>query len=185
MRTKENANDYRFIKEPDIPAVDISELKESVQVEYGFLPYEIEKTLIAHGLTAGEAKYFSSNMKKAHILFSINDKVHDILGIAKILMNYITDKDFDSLDVESISKILLYHQQSAFSKDLLKYIIRQSLADVDFDYQSYVAEHQSLEEDFMKIIEEILAEKVDIVKKIKAGDTKKINLLVGEIVKRS
>jgi len=124
-------------------------------------------------------------MKKAHMLFSINDKVHDILGIAKILMNYITDKEFDILDVDKMSEILLYHQQSVFGKDLLKYIIKQSLADATFDYQSYVTQHQSLQEDFTGIIEEILSEKTDIVEKIQAGDVKKINLLVGEVVKRS
>lgn len=185
MRTKENANDYRFIKEPDIPAIDISEIKDDIYIEYEFLPYKIEKKLITHGLTVWEAKYFSSNMKKAHILFSINDKVNDILGIAKILMNYITDKEFDILDIDKMSEILLYQQQSNFGKDLLKYIIKESLVDSTFDYQSYVIQHQSKQEDFTEIIEEILCEKADIVQKIQAGDIKKINLLVGEIVKRS
>lgn len=185
MRTKENANDYRFIKEPDIPAIDISELKDNIHIEYEFLPYEIEKRLITHGLTWWEAKYFSSNMKKTHILFSINDKVHDIFGIAKILMNYITEKEFNTLDVDKISEILLYHQQSVFGKDLLKYIIKQSLADAKFDYKSYVTQHESLQEDFTGMIEEILREKADIVEKIQAGDIKKINLLVWEVVKRS
>jgi Asp-tRNA(Asn)/Glu-tRNA(Gln) amidotransferase B subunit len=178
MRTKENANDYRFIKEPDIPAIDISDLKKNTHVEYAFLPYQIEKILIKNGLTVGEAKYFSSDIKKAHMLFSINDKVNDMLGISKILMNFISVEDYEKLDIEILSEIIVYQKEKKFNKDLLKQIIRKTIDDKKFDYIAYVNKHMSSVEDFSDVINEVLDEKKDIVEKIQKGDDKKINLLV-------
>lgn len=185
MRTKENANDYRFIKEPDIPSVDISDIKKNINVDYSFLPYQIEKKLILNWLTVGEAKYFSSDIKKAHILFSINDKVNDMLIISKILMNYISEKEYDKIDIETISGIILYQQQKQFTKDLLKQVIKNTIDDTMFDYKTYVDTHMSSIEDFTDIIDEVLKERLDIIEKIQKGDDKKINLLVWEVVKRS
>ncbi len=184
MRTKENANDYRYIKEPDIPAIDISELKKDIQVDYALLPYEIEKKLIGIWLSVLESRYFSSDIQKAHTLFAINDKVGDLLGIAKILMNYVSEQDYAILDVEKISELLLFYISKNFSKDLLKDAIKASIKNPDFDYKQFVVSHESLEEDYSQIIDGILIEKQDIVDKIKAGDEKKVNVLVGEVVKR-
>lgn len=183
MRTKENANDYRFIKEPDIPAIDISDLKKDIEVEYAFLPYEIEKKLMEVWLTVLESKYFSSNIQKAHTLFAINDKVGDLLGIAKILMNHVSDAEYKILDVEIIAGLLLYHKEKKFAKDLLKDVVKKILIDPTFDYQTYVLEHQSSGEDFSHMVDQVLSEKQDIVRKIQAGDTKKINVLVWEVIK--
>jgi|GEM_PF-2152802 len=46
MRKKENANDYRYINEPDIPAIDISKLKNKIQVDVSQLPFQCELQMI-------------------------------------------------------------------------------------------------------------------------------------------
>lgn len=183
MRTKENANDYRYIKEPDIPAIDISDLKKDITVQYSLLPYEIEKKLIGAWLSPLEAKYFSSDIQKAHILFSINDTIWDLFGIAKILMNYISDQDYKTMDVQKVIDLLLYYREHKFAKDLLKDVFKKIVQDSEFDYTSYIASHESDQKDFSSIVDQVLVDKSDIVQKVIKWDIKKINVLVWETIK--
>jgi Asp-tRNA(Asn)/Glu-tRNA(Gln) amidotransferase B subunit len=111
MRNKENAQDYRYIKEPDIPAIDISSLIDDIIVDENLLPYYIEKTLIDAGIHPKDSKYFSADIQKARILFAICEKTADVNTTAKALLNGFSDKDFIEAHIDPVADIIIHYKK--------------------------------------------------------------------------
>ena len=111
MRNKENAQDYRHIKEPDIPAIDISDVAASIHIDKKRLPFSIEHELIHNGIHPKDAKFFSADTHKADILFAIDAEVGDLSLTAKTLLNYFQEEDFTDENIRPVTEMLSYYRK--------------------------------------------------------------------------
>ncbi len=186
MRDKENANDYRFIKEPDIIAIDISNVKKNIFINYAMLPYEIEKKIISVWIKQQDAKFFSWDRLKASKLFAIHDGVKDLKYVFKLLVNTIQDDQYDMIDVDTFIQVLSFIKENDISWNKSKKIISEILVDKLFDYKAYINNGQISDETIIFIINKILesepAKKI-ILEIKKTWDERKANAILWIIMK--
>lgn len=158
MREKENSHDYRFMREANIPSIDITQLIDTVSVDWKYLPYTVEQALVDVGMRPQDATYFSSDLVRAQCLFSINEYVQDLHFVAKVLMNEINDEQFHFVQQHTATRsryIYAYKTQHEFSHVLFKETCSQLIADGFFNWEEYVASRVSYDE---KILDTIIAE---------------------------
>ena len=70
MRAKEYEADYRFINEPDLPAVNIQSVIEATKVDLDKLPYAVETILIEGGVLPRDAKFFTADSMRSEFVLS-------------------------------------------------------------------------------------------------------------------
>lgn len=98
QRTKEEAKDYRYFPEPDIPPFVVdSEYIESLKSSMAKLPTQIIKDLIERGLGEKNAKLLYSKSDCLNIYFQYENKVTDANKLASLLINGKIDLQKDIL----------------------------------------------------------------------------------------
>jgi aspartyl-tRNA synthetase len=176
MREKENESDYRFVRESNIPSIDLSPLIDEVDIDVKYLPYTIERSLVDVGIRPQDATYFSSDLLRAQRLFAINAEVHDLAFVAKTLSNEVKDEQFADINVPVFSALLTaYIADDQFSHSLLQDVLSRVLAGEDMDFMQYIKENtENNEQEITKAIDAVIGENDSIVAEIKAGNTGKI-----------
>ena len=101
MRTKEEANDYRYFPDPDLPPIHISdEWLAQIKAEMPALPAEISKRLVAEfGVNASEAAMLSED----HELLSYFNGALAHVNHKKSLVNWLTGTIRALLNEQGIS----------------------------------------------------------------------------------
>lgn len=185
MRTKENAEDYRYIQEPDIPHISLHSLIKTLPAHTAMGGiFATEQWLQCEGIDPKDIRLFSADAQKTAFLKTITKTVNDISLVVKTLVNTCKDKDYTEQNAHLLSALFAFYTEKKFAPALLKTIVGKVLSDPSFDYLSFVAEKSAGNEDIAAIIAAICTERADIVAKIRAGDTKKIFFLVGECLKK-
>lgn len=154
MRKKETISDYKFMEEPDIPDVDISDLPIK-DIEFDLLPYAVEKNLMWSWLTYDETLFFSSNIDKVVALYTIAwDR--NIYDVAKVLINIPYSSWFDhSISTNTIKWIFdAYFKNENFDQNLLKLVFEGLRSDGSFDFESFIKEKTVLTDDLKQIIDQ-------------------------------
>ncbi|MFH1244412.1 MAG: Asp-tRNA(Asn)/Glu-tRNA(Gln) amidotransferase subunit GatB [bacterium] len=140
QRTKEDAADYRYFPEPDIPPLVISrELVESIRNRLTVLPAEVEKNLVEAGVSPTAAKILGQNPE----MLTFIEQVKTLNSTATVqAANDLVNK---KVDYQKVSPEVYLKSLAAKSADkitdesILKPIIEKVLADnpgVVADYQS-------------------------------------------------
>ena len=97
MRSKEDAADYRFSQEPDIPWLDVSDLKARTSVDISLLPTVVEEELITGGVRPQDAKFFSGDKERSRVVIGLNEGINDIKAVATVLMNNVKTEEYSKL----------------------------------------------------------------------------------------
>lgn len=155
QRSKEEAKDYRYFPDPDIPPIKISEqwlnsIKQSLPV----LPSALEERLLQMGITQNDA----------HILIQNTSMMDYIIQVEKLDKNFvkkaasdIVNKKIDHLKVSPEEYVQLQKQKSA---------------------------SRISDEDVVKpIIERIIADNPTVVEQYKSGKTGVLGFFVGNVMK--
>lgn len=103
QRTKENAHDYRYIPEPDLPPVGISaETMESLKIDIPELPSEKRKRFISeYGLSDVQASTLAADRYLAAYFEEANSEKEN--AGAGLVFNYLTSDLLGLLNAEKIS----------------------------------------------------------------------------------
>lgn len=181
MREKENESDYRFMREPNIPSIDLWPLIDEISIDPRYLPYAVEKSLVDVGIRPQDATYFSSDLQRTQCLLSINDTVGDLAVVAKILMNEIEDDDFKKIDSWFFGALVKeYTSNEQFSHELLQELIQKWLQDPTFDFKTFLDEQTAWHDGIIDdTIDAVIEENDAIIQEIQAWNKWKIGSLVG------
>lgn len=160
MRKKENIEDYKFMEEPDIPPVNVSEMIASNYVDIDILPFAVERKLIDAGLSYEETIFFSSNIDKILVLIDLAE-AHDLFDTAKVLLNLPSSNRYDGTFEKDLVKDVfsLYHTNENFDPVLLKTVFETLNADTQFDYRTFVRENTELTSELTDKINAFIQEK--------------------------
>ena len=202
QRKKENAHDYRYFPDPDLPKLYLSELfdNEALKKEIPEMPASRRARLIAAGLKdeATEiiisdpvvAIYFDevTNGKDAtYTTLAANYLVADIFGLLKKENKEITTSNFPS--ATSFKTLLDMIQANELSsrgaKDLLPLMIVNSTLDVKKTAQEKGMIQKNDPEALKAIIAEVLAENPTQVADYKSGKESMFMYFVGQAMKKS
>ena len=198
MRSKEEANDYRYFPCPDLLPVVISddELKEIIN-NLPELPEEKEKKYISEiGLEESEAKIISSSKAMANMFEQASSKTNDAKLVARWLVGDVSallnkeniEIDESNLSAENFGKLIERISDNTISGKIAKSVLEEiweNGSDVDEIIESkglvQIQDESLLEEIANKIIES----NPEQVLAYKGGKDKLFGFFVGQVMKET
>lgn len=195
MRTKEQAADYRFIPDPDLPAIKITKKRvEQLKSKLPETPLEkLEKIIKKHKIDSENAKILTQNIDIAELYEKVIEKIDAKFALPWItiewfsVLNY-NKKTMDELEInpKHIIELLNLLKQNKITplkaKDILRKFVPKS-----FSPKSEAKSSQKIksESKLLKIIQEILKKNNSTVQDYKSGNKKAFNFLIGQIMQRT
>ena len=197
MRSKEEATDYRYFPDCDIPPINISsewveEIKRAIPES---LAAKKDRFVNTYGLSAYDADVLLNRVNLANIL----DQTVKIINEPKEIANYLTVHlaalaKYESLNLEEVSlcptqfaKIIELVKQSKINRETSKTLFFEHVKH-KIDVLKYVEENDLLiQQDDSAIEEAILqaiAENPKSVEEYKNGNQKVIPFFIGQVMKR-
>ena len=192
MRLKENADDYRYFNDPDLPPIDLDKsLVNKIMSEVTILPFEYEnKWIVDYKLSLTEATVLSTTKKIARYFESVVDS-----GVAaKKASAWISTELFRLFNEENLE----FNSEKVSSYDLIKIIelvendkitqnsgkeilrkIFENGVSVEEILQSGNFEISNV--DIGSIVDSILSQCSDEVSRFKDGEEKLMGFFIGQI----
>lgn len=163
MRDKENIADYKFMTEPDIPAITITELIEQVAQWDIVIPFDLEQRLMSVWLSYLQAVFFSQDKRRADVLLALIHSDEDILPITKLLANLSGTAWYDgSIKTSVMSDLYDLHRSNEFvSPAMIQDMIDMLADDNAFDYRWYVRDNTQLDDILTAVIADLIAQHPD------------------------
>ena len=198
MRSKEEANDYRYFPCPDLLPVVISD-KELIEIKENLpeLPEEKENRYIKEiGLDESEAKIISSSKAMANMFEKASSKTSDAKLVANWLVGDISallnkdniEVDESKLSAENFGKLIERIIDNTISGKIAKSVLEEiwkNGTDVDEIIESkglvQIQDESLLEEIAKKVIES----NPDQVSAYKSGKDKLFGFFVGQVMKET
>jgi len=198
MRSKEEANDYRYFPCPDLLPVIISdkELKE-IKEMLPELPAEKEIRYVNEiGLDESEAKIISSSKTMANMFDAASSKTGDAKLVAKWLVGDISallnkdniDIDESNLSAENFGILIERISDGTISGKIAKSVLEEvweTASDVDEIIQSKGLVQIQDESILENIAKKVIESNPDQVSAYKAGKDKLFGFFVGQIMKET
>jgi aspartyl-tRNA(Asn)/glutamyl-tRNA(Gln) amidotransferase subunit B len=199
MRSKEEANDYRYFPDPDLLPLEITEAdKAKVRVEMPVLP-EAKKILFVnkYGLSASDAGTLTATLSMANYFEQV---AKGIRGEPKLAANWVTgsiaaklneeNKDISLSAVSALQLVPLLDRitDNTISNNAAKQVFEALWAgetDVDATIEKLGLKQVSDSGAIEAIIDEVLLANAAMVEEFKAGKEKAFNALVGQAMKAS
>lgn len=198
MRTKEEANDYRYFPDPDLPPIHISdEWLAQIKAEMPALPAEIAKRLVAEfGVNASEAAMLSEDEALLSYfnaaLPSVNHKkslVNWLTGAIRALLNEqgISIADFKLAPAQLAGTINLVDDKKITQQIALQQLLPELISKPDAVPAELAAALNLLIADngdeLSGFVEEVLSKYQPQVAAYKKGKKGVLGLFVGEVMK--
>lgn len=180
MRTKEDAEDYRYVREPDIPWLDISDLAERTKVDVTYLPSVVEEELIIGGIDAKDAKFFSADKERSRIVVELNKGIEDIKLVATVLMNNIKPEEYVYFTNLAPFQVLLKEfKNNVIPVNIVKDGFQELFKDISFDYTSFIKANTVSDEQIDAAVADVIALNPEVVEAIKGGQQGHVGKLMG------
>ncbi len=199
MRTKEEAEDYRYFPEPDLlPLVIPPQWLEEIKANMPELPEErLERFIKELGLDQYSAKVLTDNKELGDFFeeslryygqdpkLTANWLLNDLLGSLSE-----AGKDIESSPVspQSLAELVKLIKENVLSSKLAKEVIKEMVA--TGKSPSQIVEEKGLKQisdegQIRSMIEEVLRENSKEVERFKAGEEKVFGFLVGQVMKKA
>ena len=199
QRTKEDAHDYRYFPDPDIPPITVhQELVAEIAQTMPLLPPTLREQFGELGLDSSQVATLIEEPIIADIIRTTSD-AHDV-NTARTIANWcigeltkqVSDNEITWVQVQTalpnlvtLSSMLNENQvSSTAAKDLLIEIIAQNS-----DPQKLAKEKDLLqvsdEGELVLIVEKVLSENAKAAEDVRNGEMKAIGFLVGQVMKAS
>jgi len=202
MRSKEEANDYRYFPDPDLLPLVITEAdKALVQAEMPELPAAMKARFEAqYGLSAYDASALTTSRELADYFVAAVDAGADAKQAANWAMGSVSaklnseDKPISASPVSALqlAQLLKRISDNTISNNAAKQVFEamwNAESDAERDVDAIIAAKGLKQESdsgaIEAIIDEVLAANAAMVEEFKAGKEKAFNALVGQAMKAS
>jgi aspartyl-tRNA(Asn)/glutamyl-tRNA(Gln) amidotransferase subunit B len=198
MRTKEDAADYRYFPDPDLPPLVISrEWVDRVRSEMAELPRVMAERFVRD---YGLPEYDATTLTQSQAMAAYFEATAKASGQAKLASNWIMgevarrlnqdDIDFDAIPVASAQLAALIGRivDNTISNNAAKQVfdaLWQGEREVDAIIEAKGLKQMNDTGALESIIDEVLAGNADNIAQYKAGKDKAFNALVGQVMKAS
>ena len=199
MRTKEDAADYRYFPDPDLPPLHISE--QWVQ-EQRALMAELPRTMAARFVADyGLPEYDATTLTQSKAMAGYFEAVAKACGQAKLASNWIMGEvsrrlntgeiGIEKAPVTAVQLAALIGRiadgtiSNNAARQVFDVLWAGESADVDAIIESKGLKQMNDTGALEKIVDEVIAANADNVAQFRAGKDKAFNALVGQIMKAS
>jgi aspartyl-tRNA(Asn)/glutamyl-tRNA(Gln) amidotransferase subunit B len=198
MRSKEDAKDYRYFPEPDVPPVFISEewIQEIKEGQPEFQEEKAARFQTEYGLPA----YDAGILTQSKALAGLFEETARLSGYPKKTANWFmgellrllkeTNREPEELSVtpKHLADLVTAVETGKINQTGAKEVFAKIVED-DIEPLSYMEEHglTSLSDEgvLSGAIEEVCAENADLVEEYRAGKEKVFGFLVGQVMKKT
>ncbi len=201
QRSKEEAHDYRYFPEPDLPPLVITEamVEEAKSGMPAMMPNDIRRELAAVGIKESDTEILVANSVLANRFqqaMQAADKKH-AKRVSNWLVNEVMGKlqsgDTPEGDIVPAPKNLLKLSQmvedNKISSTNAKSIVLSHIFSTSADPEEVAKQHNLLQVSdtgaIEKIVDEVIAANPKPVADYRAGETKALGFLVGQVMKAS
>jgi len=184
LREKEEAKDYRYFPEPDLPPFKVREMfdLDKLTSEIGMLPQRVNQDLVASGVETVDAGHIAKSPKLLEVFNKT--KSEDSTKNKKIAKALINEKDVILLSDEQLQDLIPLFDQNIPS-NIMRSIIAESLKTNGLPSEISKQNLSNNTDNLDAIIREVLEKNSDAVEKYRSGKTQVIGFLVGEVMKSS
>jgi aspartyl-tRNA(Asn)/glutamyl-tRNA(Gln) amidotransferase subunit B len=193
MRTKEQAADYRFIPDPDLPAIKITKKRiEEIKQQLPETPMQkLEKIIKKHKIDQKNAEILTKNLEIVELFEKVSEKINPKIALPWItvewlgVLNY-NKKTMDDVEInpQHIIELLQLLKQNKITtlqaKDILRKFIPKSTSPKNLT-TSKISDKNEL----IKISGAVLLKNPKVVQEYKAGNKKTINFLIGQVMNKT
>ncbi len=196
MRSKEDAQDYKYFPEPDLPPIEISDEQiEEIKSTMPELPEEKrERYLNELGLPEYDTgiitddialvKFFESTLEKCN---SPKDVANWIMGeVMKLLNDSATLTENNPLKPEALAAVINMVKSNKINRGTGKKVLEKVFTD-GVDPEKYVEENNLAQVTDLSalrpIIEQVIAENEKSVSEYKAGKTQAMGYIMGQAMR--
>jgi aspartyl-tRNA(Asn)/glutamyl-tRNA(Gln) amidotransferase subunit B len=199
QRSKEDAHDYRYFPEPDIPPIvlsdkDIKQIKDKMPVSVD----EIRSKLLAFKIDGSAVETLLDNVFVGRFMFKVaNNYGEDVtkkIGnwLSSEIPGYISEKQLSwedlKLNIDSFVELAKLVETKQISSTSAKAVLFEMI--VSGRLPKEIADDLGLiqvssEDTLLPIIRQVLDDNPDAVKDLKSGETKVMGYLIGQVMKAS
>lgn len=199
QRSKEDAHDYRYFPDPDIPPISISkELIANTAESMPLLPAALRQKFGSLGLDKSQVETLIEDPAQAEIVRYVSE-AHDDKTARTIanwclgeLLRLVTESSTTwSQALKAVDKLVSLASMvdggqlsSTVAKELLLEVVSSNTDPESLAKQKNLLQ-LSDESDLVMIIEQVLSENEKAVNDVKEGEMKAIGFLVGQVMKAS
>lgn len=196
MRSKEDAQDYKYFPEPDLPPIEISDEQiEEIKSTMPELPEEKRERYLNElglpeydtGIITGDialVKFFESTLEKCA---SPKDVANWIMGeVMKLLNDSATLTENNPLKPEALAAVINMVKSNKINRGTGKKVLEKVFTD-GVDPEKYVEENNLAQVTDLSalrpIIEQVIAENEKSVSEYKAGKTQAMGYIMGQAMR--
>ncbi len=180
MRSKEDAADYRFSQEPDIPWLDISDLKERTKVDVSLLPTVVEEELITGGVRPQDAKFFSGDKERSRVVIGLNQGINNIKAVATVLMNNVKTEEYVNFyELTPYNTLLKEFVNNTIPVNIVKEGFQNLYKNPNFNYTEFIKENTVSDTQIDAAVAEVISANPEIVAAIQGGQQGHVGKLMG------
>lgn len=196
MRSKEDAQDYKYFPEPDLPPIEISDEQiEEIKSTMPELPEEKRERYLNElglpeydtGIITGDialVKFFESTLEKCD---SPKDVANWIMGeVMKLLNDSATLTENNPLNPEALAAVINMVKSNKINRGTGKKVLEKVFTD-GVDPEKYVEENNLAQVTDLSalrpIIEQVIAENEKSVSEYKAGKTQAMGYIMGQAMR--
>ncbi len=196
MRSKEQAMDYMFIPDPDLPVIKIDDTYISnIASKLPEKPSEKIEKYKKMKIDAVDAQVISSELLLAELFEKVIREINPVLAARWLrkellrVLNY-NKKELHELEIDERHIIqLLKLVESKKITDATAQKLLEKLVEKPFDVDKYVKEHNLSAVSDASLLEKLCREAIEENKKVaddyKSGNEKALHKLMGEVMKKS
>ncbi|MDC3180895.1 Asp-tRNA(Asn)/Glu-tRNA(Gln) amidotransferase subunit GatB [Gammaproteobacteria bacterium] len=197
MRKKEDADDYRYFQDPDIPAIWVND--QFIEDAKSAVPEKPEDRInryVKSGLQAVDARIIAYNKPMAEFLDQVTTDGHApqpaanwILGVISALANK-DQLEFSQIPFtpvqlsEIMNKVASQSLSSKMAKDVIEYVWKEQLSVADI-ISKYNLKQLSSDDDLKAIIQTVIDQNPTQLEQYKNGKDKLFGFFVGQSMKAS
>ncbi len=199
QRSKEDAHDYRYFPDPDLPPVVLDDAyMDGIEAAMPPLPGLYRKNFNELGLDDSQVESLLFEVENACIVYEFGETYGQ--KAARILANWITgevqrwvtagttqwaDVSKRTAQIKALVDLLLDNKlSSTAAKEVLAEILRTGEKPLEVAKKLNLLQ-QSDESELIKIVEEVVLANQQAANDIKNGEMKAIGFLVGQVMKNS
>ncbi|MFH1801660.1 MAG: Asp-tRNA(Asn)/Glu-tRNA(Gln) amidotransferase subunit GatB [archaeon] len=195
MREKEQAEDYRFISDPDLPVINLEKSRiEKLKKQIPETPQEkLNKLIKKHKVDKKSAEALIKRLELVDFFEAVTKKISPKTAVPWItkelfsVLNY-NKKELEEVEInaEHFAELLSLIEDKTITELKAQEILRQFIPK-SFSPKSYAEKNLiiSSEEEIKKLAQKIIKEYPKAVEDFKSGKKESLNFLIGQIMKIS
>jgi len=194
MRSKEKAQDYRFIPEPDLPAIKITKQRtEKIKKQLPESPIQkLEKVIKKHKINKKDAEILTRNLEIVELFEKVSEKINPVFALPWITTELLgvlnsNKKTLDNPEIDikpehviELLELVINNKITPLkAKEILKQFVPKSFSPKQIAKKSEVISDKGKLD---TIISRVLKENPLASQDYKSGNKQSINFLIGKIM---